>query len=485
MQELPPQSLIDEKFEIVRRLGEGGMGAVYEARNRGTGRRVAVKVIAGEALAKSKEVIARFQREALASGAIESQYIAHVFDTGVDPATGSPYMVMELLSGEDIEHAIKRLGPLPPELALRICAQACLGLQKAHEAHVVHRDIKPANIFLANRDGGEIVAKILDFGIAKVKMEELSGEARGLTRTGSMLGTPLYMSPEQALARKTIDHRTDVWSLGAVLYEALSGAPPHAHAETVGELIMCICSQPARLVQEVAPWVRPEVAAIVHTALAMDPAARFATAEDMFKAIAALLPNGYALHASMFVGLPDEARQVAAPQLARGADLFRPAPQSLAPPASPSAAMSSAPIQPGTTAGFGQAWKREEADPRKSRGGWVALGVGAVLLVGTTGVAIGVASSRSSTPAATTTAQGVAQATATATATTTPATSQSPTATAAAATQPAAPAQPAPSSSNVARPERGTAPPSKSARGAAARQAVSEGVNALRGVFRR
>ena len=177
MQPNPPLSTIDGKYDLLRRLGEGGMGAVYEARNRGTGRRVAVKVIAGEALAKNQEVVARFQREALASGAIESQYIAHVLDTGVDPASGSPYMVMELLSGEDLEHAIKRLGPLPPELALRVVAQACLGLQKAHEVGVVHRDIKPANIFLATRDGGEIVAKILDFGIAKVKMEELSGES--------------------------------------------------------------------------------------------------------------------------------------------------------------------------------------------------------------------------------------------------------------------------------------------------------------------
>src|SRR6185369_3132814 len=122
---------------------------------------------------------------AMASGAIESQYIAQVLDTGVDPATGSPYTVMEMLVGEDLEQAIRRLGPLPPDLALRIAAQACLGLKKAHEAGVVHRDIKPANLFLARREEGDIVVKLLDFGIAKVRPDSLaSSEGSGLTKTG-------------------------------------------------------------------------------------------------------------------------------------------------------------------------------------------------------------------------------------------------------------------------------------------------------------
>jgi serine/threonine-protein kinase len=356
------------------------MGTVFEARNRGTGRRVAIKVIAGEALAKNKEVVSRFQREALASGAIESQYIAHVLDTGVDPATGSPYMVMELLSGEDIESAIKRIGPLPPDVALRAVAQACLGLQKAHEAGVVHRDIKPANIYLATRDGGEIVAKVLDFGIAKVKMEELSGQSRGLTQTGSMLGTPLYMSPEQALAKKTIDHRTDLWSLGAVLYEALCGTTPHAHCESVGELIMSICSQPARPIQELAPWVRPEIAAIVHRALAMDPNARFQTADEMYRAIAALLPNGHWLNVSMFVPLGPEVRGATAPHHSVPGDVRLPPPPSLGGqgPSAPAAMASFAGVPRSTTAGFAQS----AGSPPSRRPLFALLGFGASAVVG-------------------------------------------------------------------------------------------------------
>ncbi|MGO8998218.1 MAG: serine/threonine protein kinase [Polyangiaceae bacterium] len=316
--------VIDGKYQLVRKLGEGGMGAVYEGRHLGTARRVAVKVISTESLSKSHEVVSRFQREAMASGAIESQYIAHVLDTGIDPQTGSPYMVMELLVGEDVEQALKRIGPFSPELALRVIAQACLGLQKAHEANVVHRDIKPANIYLTRRDGGEIVAKILDFGIAKMKSEGFaSTEGKSLTRTGTMLGSPLYMSPEQALGRKNIDHRTDIWSLGVVLYEALAGKAPHTDAETIGELIVNICHKPAPHIQDVAPWIPPQIAAIVHRALALDPAARFQTMADMFAAIRSFLPNGHTLDESMFVTLSPQARDLATSRLALAASMQR------------------------------------------------------------------------------------------------------------------------------------------------------------------
>jgi serine/threonine-protein kinase len=318
--------LLDGKYQLIRQLGEGGMGAVFEARHTGTGRRVAVKVIAGEALAKGKDAVARFQREAMASGAIESQYIAHVLDTGIDPASGSPYLVMELLVGDDLEQTLARLGPLAPEVALRVAAQACLGLQKAHEAGVIHRDIKPANIFLTRLDGGETLVKVLDFGIAKMRGAETTSESKSLTRTGSMIGSPVYMSPEQAYGKKTIDHRTDVWSIGVVLYEMLGGITPHSDAETVGELIVRICSTPPALVQQAAPWVPPEVASIVHRALALDPAARFATAGDMYKAIRALLPTGHALDQTMFVPLPPHVRAAHAPLVSLPGAVRVPAP---------------------------------------------------------------------------------------------------------------------------------------------------------------
>jgi hypothetical protein len=325
--EPPSLPVIDGKYQLVRKLGEGGMGAVYEARHRGTGRRVAVKLIVTESLAKNAEVVGRFQREAMAAGAIESQYIAQVFDTGVDPATGHPYTVMELLVGEDLQQLVQRLGPLPPELALRVAAQACLGLRKAHEVGVVHRDIKPANIFLADREDGDVLVKLLDFGIAKVKQDQLSvsGNA-GLTRTGTMLGSPLYMSPEQARGKKELDHRTDIWSLGIVLYEALTGTTPHAHLEMLGELIIQICGTPPRHVQELAPWIAPEVAAVVHRALALDPAQRFASAGEMFDALQARLPGGYALRKTQIVALPGEVRAVAASKLDLTSGMRAPSP---------------------------------------------------------------------------------------------------------------------------------------------------------------
>jgi serine/threonine-protein kinase len=293
------------------------MGAVYEGRHRGTGRRVAVKIIVGDAVAKgTSEVVRRFQREAMATGAIESQYIAHALDTGVDPASGAPYLVMDLLTGEDLQQTLERLGPLAPDVALRVAAQACLGLQKAHEAGVVHRDIKPGNLFLTRRERDEVIVKILDFGIAKVKMDQFStSQNMEMTRTGSVVGTPLYMSPEQARGKKGIDHRTDLWSLGVVLYEALTGRTPHGSPDTIGDLIVQICAEEPHPLQDYAPWVPPEAAAIVQKALAREASRRFASATEMFDAIAALLPQGDRLDVAAFVPLSDQARSRVAPKL--------------------------------------------------------------------------------------------------------------------------------------------------------------------------
>ncbi len=331
MQPEPELPIIDGKYQLLRRIGEGGVGAVYEARHLRTGRRVAVKVLATASLSKRPDVVERFAREAMASGAIESQHIAHVTDAGIDPSSGSPYIAMDLLAGEDVERALRRIKQFPPDLALRVIAQACLGLQRAHDEAVVHRDIKPANLFLArrDRDGGELVVKILDFGIAKMKTEPLSSnDARDITGAGGMVGSPLYMSPEQALGRKTIDHRTDIWSLGVVLYEMLTGAAPHSYTETVGELLVAICHEPARHVQSLAPWVRPEVAAIVHRALALDPAARFASAKEMLEAIRDQLPNGQAIDETMVVPITAEVRAVHHPRFALATAMRVPAPSS-------------------------------------------------------------------------------------------------------------------------------------------------------------
>src|SRR5262245_50655934 len=173
-----------------------------------------------------------------------------------------PYMVMELLQGQDLDAWMKQLGAMPPLVAARIVLQAATGLAKSHALGIVHRDIKPANLFLAERENGELCVKLLDFGVAKVRMQHFQVTQAGLTQTGSILGTPTYMSPEQAKGRSGIDARSDVWSLGVVLYELLSGGSPYPQASTLGELILSICSDDIPLLQDRAPWVPPELAEI-------------------------------------------------------------------------------------------------------------------------------------------------------------------------------------------------------------------------------
>ncbi|WP_438032353.1 protein kinase domain-containing protein [Sorangium sp. So ce204] len=290
---------LDDRYTMLRLLGQGGMGAVYEARHAGTGRRVAVKVILGQAA--DDELVRRFQREARAVGAVESEHIAQVFDTGRDRETGAPYIAMEFLEGEDVQALIERLGPLPVDLALRIGLQACLGLERAHEAGIVHRDIKPANLFLAKKQGGQRVIKVLDFGVAKVTDNSLGNG--GMTKSGALLGSPLYMSPEQARGNGAIDARSDVWSLGISLYHALSGHRPNEHLTGLGELVLAICTTPVRWIQEIAPWVPLEIARVVHRALVIDPAGRTASAGELAAALRAFLPGGEAIVEAMLVPL--------------------------------------------------------------------------------------------------------------------------------------------------------------------------------------
>ncbi|WP_437927616.1 serine/threonine-protein kinase [Sorangium sp. So ce291] len=305
------------RYTLGRLLGRGGMGAVYEADDREQGRRVAVKVMNAE-IVHSRSAVGRFEREAKAASAIQTEHIVRVLDAGVDQDTRSPFLVMELLRGEDLAQLLERLGPLPPRLALRIVAQACVGLQKAHEAGVLHRDIKPANLFLAHREeGGGLIVKVLDFGVAKIKpAHEPHRDTTGLTRSGSMLGTPRYMSPEQARGIKEIDHRTDIWSLGIVLYHALAGRTPTQDVEAFGDLIAALVAELPPPVQEFAPWVAPEVAAIVDGALQYQPVARYPSASVMLEAIRPLLGDDpLHLDESMLVPLSPSERQTVAPRL--------------------------------------------------------------------------------------------------------------------------------------------------------------------------
>ncbi|XYH93830.1 serine/threonine protein kinase [Sorangium sp. So ce1128] len=306
--------IVDRKYQLTRLIGEGGMGCVYEARQLDTGEQVAVKLISGQKRRESATALGRFEREARAAAGVETPHIVRVRDAGTDPATGAPYLVMEYLDGEDLGELLHRLGPLRPEVALRIIVQACLGLEKAHEARVIHRDIKPANLFLARSGDGEIVVKLLDFGIAKIKPSE-GGVTTGLTTTGKMLGSPLFMAPEQIEDIRTVDYRTDIWSLGVVLYAALSGNAPHHHIASIARLFVMICTEPAPPIQDVAPWVPREVAAVVHRALQLNMSDRFQSVTEMLEAMLPLLPDGHALRQELLVAVTDSERAVIAPRL--------------------------------------------------------------------------------------------------------------------------------------------------------------------------
>jgi serine/threonine protein kinase len=294
----PP--IIAGKYVLIRLLGRGAMGAVYEAVEMETGIRSAVKLLRLHGQHSPEILVSRFEREAVAFRSIVSEHVPRILEAGTDPKTGIHFIAMEYLRGEGLDKLAHRMDGLSTDLALRIAAQTCVGLSVAHNAGVIHRDIKPQNIFLAAHDD-EVVVKILDFGVAKLKMDQFRLMAEDLTDTGAMLGSPRYMAPEQARGAKHIDPRADIWSLGVVMYEMLAGLVPHAECKTIGALMVAICSTPAKPLRERIRWVPPEYERIVNRALQMDPEARYANAQAMLRELDALLPGGRAITAKMMI----------------------------------------------------------------------------------------------------------------------------------------------------------------------------------------
>src|SRR5688572_27067082 len=229
--------IIAQRYRLVSLLGRGGMGAVWRADHVSLNSPVALKFIDG-GVSTSEEAIARFMREAQSAAALRSSHVVQIFDYGVD--RGVQYIAMELLHGESLRARLDRAGRLAPADAVRILTQVARAVAKAHDAGIVHRDLKPDNVFLVPEEDHE-VAKVLDFGIAKVSAPGVSPGSG--TRTGAVLGTPYYMSPEQAQGNKSVDHRSDLWSLAVIAYECVTGELPFK-SEALGDLILKICMLP-------------------------------------------------------------------------------------------------------------------------------------------------------------------------------------------------------------------------------------------------
>ncbi len=276
-----PGAIVAGKYRLEAVIGEGGMGAVWSATHTGLGQAVAIKFISRE-FVTSPEALRRFDAEAKAAAQLRSRHVVQVFDNGT-LEDGTPYIAMELLRGENVYARVHRAGPVALNEAIEILWQCCKALGRAHAAGIIHRDIKPDNIFLAQTEEEGILVKILDFGIAKFAT---GPNDHGSTRTGAVLGTPLYMSPEQARGLKTIDYRTDLYSLGLVAYTMFTGNLAFS-SESFGDLLLQICTAPLPSLCANAPWLPAPMEPWFQRACARDPMSRFGSAQEFADALRA------------------------------------------------------------------------------------------------------------------------------------------------------------------------------------------------------
>jgi serine/threonine-protein kinase len=300
---IAPGQLVLGRYRFAQRLGEGAMGDVWEAENELIHRRVAIKVLHPH-VAERLDAVKRFEREATAAGRIGSPHIVEVLDLGVMD-DGARFIVMELLEGMTLAQRIRAEGRMSPVDAAAIGCQILQGIAAAHAVDIVHRDLKPANIFLAEGRGRPDFVKILDFGVSKFSAAEQNGarpeEARfapigaddmGLTALGSVVGTPQYMSPEQAKGTGPVDARSDLYAVGVILYECITGQVPF-EAKTLNELIFRIVLEAPPPIETLVPEVDPAFVAIVKKAMAREPSERYASAEEMHAALSRWLsPTG-------------------------------------------------------------------------------------------------------------------------------------------------------------------------------------------------
>lgn len=279
-----PGEVLAGKFKVERILGAGGMGVVVSAMHLELDERVAVKFLLPQSI-QGPEAAARFVREARNAVKIKGEHVARIIDVG-RLENGAPYMVMEYLEGNDLSAELAK-GPLSIEDAVDYVVQACDAMAEAHALNIVHRDLKPANLFLTKRSDGSAVIKVLDFGISKAQVPDTKDA--GLTKTSAVMGSPYYMSPEQMKSSRDVDSRTDVWSLGVILFELVSGRPPF-QGETLPELLSAIMLDTPPLLSTLRLDAPPELAQVLTRALQKDRTQRYRSVGELAAALAPFAP---------------------------------------------------------------------------------------------------------------------------------------------------------------------------------------------------
>ncbi len=275
------------KYRIERVLGVGGMGVVVAAHHIQLDEKVALKFLLQEALGNA-EIVARFAREARAAVKIKSEHVARVSDVGTLP-NGAPYMVMEYLDGGDLAAWLKERGPLHIEQAVEFVLQACEAIAEAHALGIVHRDLKPANLFCVRRADGRLSVKVLDFGISKMSQFGGSGPS-AVTHATALMGSPLYMSPEQMRSAKEVNSQTDIWALGIVLFELLCGKPPFL-AESLPELFHRVGGEPPPPLRGIRPEVPAGLEAVILRCLEKDRGQRYPNVAELAFALLPFAPH--------------------------------------------------------------------------------------------------------------------------------------------------------------------------------------------------
>ncbi|HSY25098.1 MAG TPA: serine/threonine-protein kinase [Polyangiaceae bacterium] len=399
--------LLAGKYRVERVIGSGGMGIVVAARHEQLGQLVAIKLVRDEALDQG-DTVERFLREARAAVQLRSEHVAKVLDVG-KLESGAPYMVMEFLDGNDLGHVLSENGPMALDVAVLFMLQACEAVSEAHAAGIVHRDLKPQNLFLTRTLSGSPRLKVLDFGVSKTT--GLTQDGKGaLTRTRAMLGSPLYMAPEQMRSSRDVDARVDVWALGVVLFELLTRRWPF-EAESMPELCLKVVTEPPRPLAEFRPELPPGVGAIIERCLAKEPGGRFASVAEFATALEPFAPPMLARVSTeryrpsvTALGLagpdvrpelgrptlpsPEYPRLALAPQNALGANSgVNPTSISAAPATSSAAPATSAAPAPSVPSGPTPAsWGSSRSQPGKAGGNRKAGPIAVAVVIGVVGI---------------------------------------------------------------------------------------------------